>query len=1301
MVAGTAATSRAAFEKVYDSQEDENVIPGTTNTSPWGELDGAGVTSWYLISAAPDAKIRRLTPYVSSATGSPGSYAWLYRIKIGPTQAENITANPDSQVSGYTTVHSAWNPSDTFDVPGWHDVDLQTPYDMCSSKHYIIKFEYVSGGAGSGSNAWHSTADRLPHDCYHQTPAGGLPVPLDYLPRVRMYGDGADLQVWSLTVTPDILWTGRTLQLALDVYNAGDVYIDHYYDVSPRYRKVGTVNWIEYPDPQEVAGHNALAHQILSWQFEWPIGETGDYEFQVLIDLYNEVVETDEQNNQLAEIPCYQAKDPPDPPITTLILADSSRMVSIGYSQTDVNDLMDDIDYLAQNDPHGKGLVYNLSLFFFPSSLGTARMNWLLNYGGAGTKAATDAYVRAIDGLIEDRHHYHYPDLERVLIVGTHEVIPMHVRADERGAGGTGEIFWTQYEFESDTYRLIVAGGNPGNYLTDAKYADLRYLDDAEESHLTRELVVGRLVETPVQISAIIDNYFDVSGTNPMDDIACIGSFEFKDGAYKAAADLSDSGYSADTTLIGDSFDSTNVPTKIEAKDDLIYIGGHGDYNNMATDAYRDAQKVLHVSDRFWAGDHASEGDTNGLASLPTAVIVNAGCHCGALFPNQTHPGPNPGTEYHDYPEEFASKGTIAYLGATGFTWITINDGDSSDTTTNRSEQLCSETVKHFAGGKSIGEAYRQAANEYYLDHKEGLLNRDRKVLGVHQVYGIPSYTPSGGGLASPGALDSAPGFHFENTTRQQFGSIVTVQTTLVIDSWSVQPDGRVLIPGANYTGGPESPVLPVIRYTEPNPVPPGTCVRNVFFDELSSLPDEFLNAVPTEGLAQRDSYVPAEPFNYPAYYPEVACSGFKILNKGGEDASTGLVIRPVQFNPTTGMTRVWLAMVLTFKYDVAQVPFYDSFAGGDLAKWTITIPDGSAASAELDHSNPYSAPYCLRIVGASAQGDRVKVESRAIDIDFNKPYCIECMFRWSSFHWDRFLIFGHVRLLLDQTYLPLLYDPVGDNSFVGNTIGPVFSSYAPSDTWMPVKVEVDPAARQYTIRINDTLVGTVTYQDTVEPSTTIWFEDNGGNTNYMNARYDEFLVAGGPPRPKIQSVWSVADHGSVGEVGLQLDLTASTLPDDSALVTTESRQAGITKLVIECDRTVMPSNPPEDAVASIVGVNNGDVTGNVLSVTAVGDVLTINLSELPDQDTYAVTLAGSVIEGDRDFMVRSLRGEVNNADDPGPQVVNALDLSAVRIKFTADVTVGDNAKYDIVSDGTINALDLSDCRIQFTHTAP
>jgi len=202
-------------------------------------------------------------------------------------------------------------------------------------------------------------------------------------------------------------------------------------------------------------------------------------------------------------------------------------------------------------------------------------------------------------------------------------------------------------------------------------------------------------------------------------------------------------------------------------------------------------------------------------------------------------------------------------------------------------------------------------------------------------------------------------------------------------------------------------------------------------------------------------------------------------------------------------------------------------------------------------------------------------------------------------------------------------------------------------------------------------------------------------------------LARGTVPETQMVRAESLADHGAAGELGLSISLAASRVRGCS--ITTESRAAGITKLRIVFSTGVTLPSPPEAAVESIIGVNNGDQTGKVTSVTGDGTpVMTISLVMLPDQDTYAVTIANAVTDlvgnplgGDRDFNIRALHGEVNNANDDGPQIVNALDLSAIRQKFTADVTQGDNAKYDLVSDGVINALDLSRCRSCFTHTAP
>jgi len=284
-----------------------------------------------------------------------------------------------------------------------------------------------------------------------------------------------------------------------------------------------------------------------------------------------------------------------------------------------------------------------------------------------------------------------------------------------------------------------------------------------------------------------------------------------------------------------------------------------------------------------------------------------------------------------------------------------------------------------------------------------------------------------------------------------------------------------------------------------------------------------------------------------------------------------------------------------------------------------------------------------------------------------------------------------------------------GDNPAWNGTLDPAYADPTPLDSvtlggsedYGPVTFDVTEAVRDHLNDPNSNF-GFVIREEQGSEST----ED--GTRQFHSHEYIlvsarpalTLTFAEAPPTVAIESVQTVADHGAAGELGLVVNLSASTLPADAQLVTTESRDEGIHKLLIDCDGDVTLPDPPDALVESIVGINSGDVTGNVVSVTAAGDVITIELSPLPDEDTYTVTLSSSVIEGDRDFLIRALQGEVNNAGTAS-QMVDANDLSQVRTVLGADVHAGDNAKYDIVSDGVINALDLSRCRMLFSRAAP
>jgi len=177
----------------------------------------------------------------------------------------------------------------------------------------------------------------------------------------------------------------------------------------------------------------------------------------------------------------------------------------------------------------------------------------------------------------------------------------------------------------------------------------------------------------------------------------------------------------------------------------------------------------------------------------------------------------------------------------------------------------------------------------------------------------------------------------------------------------------------------------------------------------------------------------------------------------------------------------------------------------------------------------------------------------------------------------------------------------------------------------------------------------------------------------------------------------SLSDHGALGELPIDIDLAASVGAGGSADVTTETRQAGLTKLFIE----VSGADPDGCmSVADIVG-NPGGVQVPAYVATFTPDSMTIEFdAPLPNRQVYTVTLDG--VAGDADFEVRALAGNVYH--DLASQTVNALDigLTGIRAKFGLPVADPTNTPADVNGDGAINALDTGTVRLlYFGATAP
>jgi hypothetical protein len=608
--------------------------------------------------------------------------------------------------------------------------------------------------------------------------------------------------------------------------------------------------------------------------------------------------------------------------IDTLILTDYDRMEGTGYAHADVVGLQNDISSLVGH-PKSRTNMVALQRDLFasaPASLSTLRSTWDANENSVTNN---NTYVYGIDAYIEHLKQSSYPNLLYVIFVGASDQIPMLARpADDMDTHKESNWASTLPQTSGYFYSIYHDTSNYpyyGHYFTDTMYGDLSYLSNGYgvDDVLIPELAVGRLVETPVQISTLVQNYIASYATFQRTNTAAIGSNDYKDGAQQAANHM---GASADTSLIQTTFDSTLIPPVVNNHRDVIYIGGHGNYNKASTG-----------SGGFMAGSSTVQGDTEELVNLPNAIVVTSGCHNGVNFGNQLYHDYTGDTTYGEFPERFANKQVGVYLGSTGYTWISGSGSSSNPDYTGWSEKLATHFLKHLLNDgmwTTAGKAYKAAVNEYVSDYG-GVDNPHRRVLAIATLYGIPNYHPPrliykllhdfGYWLQREWLL--WPVFNAQSLNAAALVAEPAEEAlTFHITDWDIGPDGLVTIPGASLTGDFDEPILPLV--SAGHILPPGSVFIEMALDEEASESITIDNDVPLASMKVQEEAVP-NPFAYDGFYSPDLIQDVTQTSLGGAGTSLDLVIKPVQYNPTTHQTRIWTRLAFKIIYEVDPEALY------------------------------------------------------------------------------------------------------------------------------------------------------------------------------------------------------------------------------------------------------------------------------------------------------------------------------------------------------------------------------------------
>jgi hypothetical protein len=340
---------------------------------------------------------------------------------------------------------------------------------------------------------------------------------------------------------------------------------------------------------------------------------------------------------------------------------------------------------------------------------------------------AANAVVHAIASQIDAARNAN-PQIDTVVLVGDDGVLPM-------GRVPDGTVIANESNFAGDLQSLVAGPNGPqaannelsgaldaGYMLTDNVYGVRAGVSVNDHEFFVPDVALGRLVETPEDMTATIDTYLHNSNGGLLDpstvNSALVTGYDFMaDGAQGVANALQKNNYNVDTSLIGNNWAASDLTNKLlgGSAPGVISLNGHMDPTHLL------------------AGDGTSVVDSSTFASdtnaqkLSRRLLFSMGCHSGLSVDDVTI-----GTEA-DWPQVLTgAKQGASYAGNTGF-------GYGDDTSVALSERLIGLYAQALNGSVNVGEAL-MLAKQQYAATTEVLSPYDEKVVEEFTFYGLPIY---------------------------------------------------------------------------------------------------------------------------------------------------------------------------------------------------------------------------------------------------------------------------------------------------------------------------------------------------------------------------------------------------------------------------------------------------------------------------------------------------------------------------------------------------------------------------------
>ncbi|MEZ4730314.1 MAG: C25 family cysteine peptidase [Caldilineaceae bacterium] len=317
----------------------------------------------------------------------------------------------------------------------------------------------------------------------------------------------------------------------------------------------------------------------------------------------------------------------------------------------------------------------------------------------------------AIHAVIRDAINSHHT-LEYLVLVGDDRIIPHRRIADDTP-------LYPEKTYGLQPLTTTVAAALAANmFLSDDFYGDLQIAPSTTMTlSMPTTLAVGRLVETPLEMGAVITHFLQVDGQIQVKN-SFVAGHDFIQDAAQATCDLF-AGYLANSpncALIGDTWASEQLDSQLQTSTaELLFLHTHMDHARLG-------------------GPTGTPIAATQVAQWPTPtggrLVYSLGGHGGLNVPPEND-------RPLDWPQAWLAQGAV-YLSNTGYDWGLTYDIGLSE----RLGLLFADALVHGAA-TDVGQALVVAKQRYWAT-AEQISAYDKKTVSQLTLFGLPMYHVTG-----------------------------------------------------------------------------------------------------------------------------------------------------------------------------------------------------------------------------------------------------------------------------------------------------------------------------------------------------------------------------------------------------------------------------------------------------------------------------------------------------------------------------------------------------------------------------